>query len=78
MAKFFALSGIPDQMPHSVVSDPGLHCLPVFMAWPIYIKKYLLEELGPEYTPFNPKQTRGAFPSLNLNGSIIVKKYVRI
>ena len=29
MAKIFANSGDPDQMPHSVVSDLGLHCLTV-------------------------------------------------
>ena len=28
MAKLFANSGDPDQMPHSVASDLGLHCLP--------------------------------------------------
>ena len=28
MAKLFANSEDPDQMPHSVVSDLGLHCLP--------------------------------------------------
>ena len=27
MAKLFANSGDPDQMPHSVSSDLGLHCL---------------------------------------------------
>ena len=29
MAKLFANSGDPDQMPLSVVSDLGLHCLPI-------------------------------------------------
>ena len=29
MAKLFANSGDPNQMPHSVASDLGLHCLPV-------------------------------------------------
>ena len=29
MAKLFANSGDPDQMPHSLVSDLGLHRLPV-------------------------------------------------
>ena len=29
MAKLFANSGDPDQMPRSVASDLGLHCLPV-------------------------------------------------
>ena len=29
MAKLFANGGDPDQMPRSVVSDPGLHCLPI-------------------------------------------------
>ena len=27
MAKLFANSGDPDQMPHSAMSDLGLHCL---------------------------------------------------
>ena len=29
MAKLFANSGDPDQMPRSAVSDLGLHCLPI-------------------------------------------------
>ena len=29
MAKLFANSGDPDQMPHSAASDLGLHCLPI-------------------------------------------------
>ena len=29
MAKIFANSGDTDQMPHSAVSDLGLHCLPI-------------------------------------------------
>ena len=29
MAELFANSGDPDQMPHSVASDLGLHCLSV-------------------------------------------------
>ena len=29
MAELFANSGDPDQMPHSVVPDLGLHCLPI-------------------------------------------------
>ena len=29
MAKLFANNGDPDQMPHSVASDLGLHCLPI-------------------------------------------------
>ena len=29
MAKLFANSGDPDQTPHSVASDLGLHCLPI-------------------------------------------------
>ena len=28
MIELFANSGDPDQMPHSVASDLGLHCLP--------------------------------------------------
>ena len=29
MAKLFANSGDPDQMPHFAASDLGLHCLPI-------------------------------------------------
>ena len=29
MVELFANSGDPDQTPHSVASDLGLHCLPV-------------------------------------------------
>ena len=29
----FANSGDPDQMPHSVASDLGLHCLPITLLW---------------------------------------------
>ena len=29
MARLFANSGDPDQMPDSVASDLGLHCLPI-------------------------------------------------
>ena len=29
MVELFANSGDPDQLPHSVASDLGLHCLPV-------------------------------------------------
>ena len=29
MAKLFANSGDPDQMPHPVASDLGLQCLPI-------------------------------------------------
>ena len=29
MAELFANIGDPDQMSHSVVSDLGLHCLPI-------------------------------------------------
>ena len=28
MVELFAISGDPDQTPHSVASDLGLHCLP--------------------------------------------------
>ena len=31
MAKLFASSGDPDQMPHSVASDLGLHCLQIML-----------------------------------------------
>ena len=33
MVKLFANSGDPDQMPHSAVTDLGLHCLPVTLLW---------------------------------------------
>ena len=33
MAKQYANSGDPDQMPHSVASDLGLHCLPFTLLW---------------------------------------------
>ena len=33
MAKLFANSGDPDQMPHSAESDLGLHCLPITLLW---------------------------------------------
>ena len=33
MAKLFANTGDPDQMPHSAASDLGLHCLPII---PLY------------------------------------------
>ena len=29
MAKLFANSGDPDQMPHSAAADLGPHCLPI-------------------------------------------------
>ena len=29
----YATSGDPDQMPHSVMSDLGLHCLPINFCW---------------------------------------------
>ena len=32
MAKLFANSGDPDQMPHSAASDLGLHCLPITLS----------------------------------------------
>ena len=32
MAKLFANSEDPDQMPHSVASDQGQHCLPVTLS----------------------------------------------
>ena len=31
MAKQYANSGDPDQMPHSAASDLGLHCLPIIL-----------------------------------------------
>ena len=31
MTKLFANSGDPNQMPHSVVYDLGLHCLPIIL-----------------------------------------------
>ena len=33
MAKLFANSGDPDQTPHPVASDQGLHCLPITLLW---------------------------------------------
>ena len=33
MAKLFANSGDPDQMPHFAASDLGLHCLPITLLW---------------------------------------------
>ena len=33
MAKHIANSGDPDQMPHSVATDLGLHCLPITLLW---------------------------------------------
>ena len=33
MAELFANSGDPDQMPHSVASDVGLHFLPITLLW---------------------------------------------
>ena len=33
MAKLFANSGDPDQMPRSVASDLGLHCLAITLLW---------------------------------------------
>ena len=33
MAKLFVNSGDPDQMPCSVASDLGLHCLPITLLW---------------------------------------------
>ena len=32
MAKLFANSGDPDQMPHDAASDLGLHCLPIIFS----------------------------------------------
>ena len=29
MVDLFANRGDPNQMPHSAMSDPGLHCLPI-------------------------------------------------
>ena len=33
MAKLFANSGDPDQMPQNAASDLGLHCLPITLLW---------------------------------------------
>ena len=33
MVELSANSGDPDQMPHSVASDLGLHCLPITLSW---------------------------------------------
>ena len=60
MAKLFANSGDPDQMPHSVASDLGLHCLQITLLrvsrlqW---IKKFWLKSLsylGIRYDPVLP------------------------
>ena len=62
MAKLYANSGDPDQMPHSVASDLSLHCLPITLLgasgleWETYyfICKVTQNELndpeGPENT----------------------------
>ena len=33
MVELFANSGDTDQTPHSVMSDLGLHCLPITLSW---------------------------------------------
>ena len=35
---FYANSVDPDQLPHSVVSDQGLHCLPMSLLWDARLK----------------------------------------
>ena len=46
MAKLFANSGDPDQMPYSAASDLGLHCLPINLLrvfWLQWVKSMLSE-----------------------------------
>ena len=38
MAKLFANNVDPDQTPHSVASDLGLHCLPITILWGLQTK----------------------------------------
>ena len=45
MAELFANSGDPDQMPHSVASDLGLHCLPITLLG-VYRLQWVKEESG--------------------------------
>ena len=40
MAKLFANSGDPDQTPHSVASDLGLHCLAITL-WGVFRLKWV-------------------------------------
>ena len=52
MAKLFVNSGDPDQTPHSVASDLGLHCLPITLLqvsrlqW-VNLLELFLDELSP-------------------------------
>ena len=48
MAKLFANRGDPDQMPHSMASDLGLHCLLGMLLWGIQTKKWV-KLTGPVY-----------------------------
>ena len=48
MAKLFANSEDPDQMPHSAASDLGLHCLPITLlrvSQLQWVKRQLLNEV---------------------------------
>ena len=40
MAELFTNSGDPDQMPHSVASDLGLHYLPITLLGVLHIKMF--------------------------------------
>ena len=46
MAKLFANSGDPDQMPHSVASDLGLHFLPIILLQKMKFQMNLRKELS--------------------------------
>ena len=41
MVELFANSGDPDQMPHYVASDLGLHCLPVTLVGEHGLKQFV-------------------------------------
>ena len=45
MAKLFANSGDPDQMPHSVASDLGLHCLQITLSQ-VSLLQWVKQSLG--------------------------------
>ena len=64
---FTANSVDPDHMPHSVVSDLGLHCLPLSLLWDIGIKKGFNFVVGREV--FMLIQTTGFLVSLCVDSS---------
>ena len=51
MAKLFANSEDPDQMPRSAVSDPGLHCLPITL-----LRVSRLQWVNISVAPFPPME----------------------